>query len=173
MNEKDFKNSYKENLSGLHAPQDLIAKTKQMAAFEERRYQKEKKKAYYFTSFAAVAALLVICLSVYFVTRPVQPKGQEEYGTTIHLGNKDGGKEIVLDEQVEVNRVTILPMEFSGKDCIEKEIDDIDVMITLLDGQYFMAAFEEEDSYIVVKSGITDEEEFVKLMQEILAEYEE
>lgn len=173
MNEKDFKNSYKEDLSGLHAPTDLIEKTKQMAAFEEKRYQKEKKKTYYFASFATVAALLVICFSVYFLSRPVQPVEEGEYGTTIHLGNKDGGKEIVLDEQVEVNRVTILPMEFNGKDCIRQEVDDTDVMITLLDEQYYMGAFEEEDSYIVVKSGITDEEEFVKLMQEILAEYED
>lgn len=173
MNEKDFKNAYRENMSGLHAPTDLIEKTKQRAAFEEKRYQKEKKKAYYFASFASVAALLVICLSVYFVTRPIQPKEQGEYGTTIHLGNKDGDKEIVLDEQVEVNRTTILPMEFNEKDCSKKEIDGIDVMFTLLDEQYYMAAFEEEDSYIVVKSWITDEEDFVKLLQKILAEYKE
>lgn len=171
MNEQDFKDAYKEDLSKLHAPKDLIAKTRQMTAFEEKRYQKEKKKKLYFTSFASAAALLVICLAAYFATRPVQPN--VEYGTTIHLGNHESGTEIVLKEQVEVNRLTILPIEFSQKECAEQEISGVQVMITLSKEQYYMAAFEAEDSYIVVKSQITVEEDFVKVMEEILAKYEE
>ena len=173
MKEQDFKSTYQNELSQLHAPLDLIEKTKQMAAFEEKRYRMEKKRKHYFTSFATAAALLVICFSVYFMTRPVQQNGQDEQGTTIHLGGHAGDKDIVLEEKVEVNNVTILPMAFNGKDCTEQEVEDVDVKLTLIDGQYYMAAFEEEESYIVVKSQITEKEAFVEVLKEILEEYGE
>jgi len=173
MKEQDFKSTYQNELSNLHAPKDLIEKTKQRALFEEKRYKKEKRRKYYFTSFATAAALLVICFSVYFMTRPVQPNGQEGQGTTIHLGGHSGGKDIVLDEKVEVNNVTILPVEFNSKECTEQEVEGKTVKFTLVDGQYYMAAFEEEESYILIKSQITQKEEFVKLLKEIIEEYGE
>lgn len=173
MKEQDFKSTYQNELSNLHAPKDLIEKTKQMAAFEEKRYQREKKRKYYFTSFATAAALLVICFSVYFMTRPVQPNEQEEQGSIIHIGEHAGEMDVTPDENVEIKNVTILPMEFNNKDCTTQEEEGVIVKLTLADGQYYMAAFEEEESYILIKSQITQKEEFMKLLKEIIEEYGE
>lgn len=170
MNDQIFKDEYKNDLSQFRAPKDLIEQTKQVAAMEEKRYQKEKRRKYYYGSFIAAAAVFVICFVTFLGTRPGTMKQEKEYGTTIHLGGHGEGKEIVLGEQVEVEKITILPMEFNAKESWEQEIDGVTVKFAQTKDEYYMAAFEEEEGYILVKAQLKEKESFVEIMQKIIAD---
>ncbi len=172
MKEQEFIDVYREDMEKLHAPTDLIKKTKQMAAFEEKRYQKEKKRKYYFVAFATTAALLVICFSFFYLTRPIQQEEMKEQGTAILLGEHNEIEE-PAGKEVEIRTTTILPMEFNNKDCVKENVNGTMVKITLWNGDCYMAAFEGIDGYIVVKSLSSEKEEFVEILEKVVAEYEE
>lgn len=164
MNEHFFKEQYTAETQKLHAPAELIEKTRQRAAEEQRRYAAIRKKRRIYRYAAAAAALLFLCIAAIPLTGILQKEAQQ--GTTIYLGSQ--GKEIVLQEQVEIEHSYILPVEFTKNTAWEEEIAGVQVRFAVTDTDTCMAAFEEEKAYVIVRSQLTDREAFHSVMEQIL-----
>ena len=166
MNNTEFKTQYQEEVNEWKAPADLIARTKLAVAAEEEAIKDKKKKVkYLYASFATVAAALALLVGVIgFVN--MQKGANTLQGTTIYLGENKG--EIYLEEQIEIDRTAILPMVFLKDVAWEEEIHGTTVKFTADEEGNYLAAFEEDEAYVVVYSKLTDVEEIKTCVEKIL-----
>lgn len=151
---------YKTEISSLHAPKDLILQTKNKISLEKQKIKATKKRKVYYAYAVAAAALLFVCLLAF----PLKDTKQES--PKIYLGNQ--GSQIYLGEQIEIMHMSILPLEFSQDTSWTEEIDDIQVIFAIGENNTYMAAFESESTYVVVKGDITKKEDFKELMKQLL-----
>lgn len=169
MKEQEFGIHYKQELQSLHAPEDLITRTKKMAAEEQTLvHTKTKKRLYrYGAALSAVAAVLFLCI----LLLPNQPAEiSSEEGTRIHLGKWEDGKELYFEEQISVDRTAILPLAFLKENAWEEEIAGVQVRFALDENESCMAAFVEDDAYVVIVSKITDKDAFRDVINKLLSE---
>lgn len=165
MKEQEFTKQYKEELQTMHAPKDLIARTKKMAAGKKRgRYRNTRYIAFATTAAAAV----LFCVLLLPGMLKTAEKGNE--GTKIHLGKWEDGKELYLEEQVSLDRVMVLPLAFMSETAWSEEVFGVEVQFAIEEDESYTAAFWENDAYVVISSGITDKEEFRKMINTILSE---
>ena len=154
-------------LRSWKAPADLIARTKLAVAAKEKEIKAKKKKVKYLcASFSTVAAALVLFVGIRgFVN--LQKDADTLQGTTIYLGQDKN--EIYLEEQIEIDRTAILPMVFINDDAWEEEILGKTVKFTTDEEGNYLAAFEEEDAYVVVYSKLTDAEDMRECVEKMIA----
>lgn len=170
MKEQEWKDALKQEMYAVHAPDQLKELTKQKVAEEERKLVGTKQKKswinYGISGFTAVAAILVLfILSSSYISNGVAHKQQE--GTKILLGTNNE-KELYLNEQVELERTAVLPVEFIHNDIWEEEIEDTKVLFCNTDEGYYLAAFEEEDAYVIVRSKEKDKDKIKQIIVNIL-----
>ena len=160
--EQMIEESYRREIEKIHAPEELIARTKEKTAAEEERYAWEKKARRRIYGYgAAAAALLFICVCLIPLIKPGT-------GTKapIYLGNHESTGENA--ESFEVTHAVILPVEFSQDTAWEEEISGITVKFAAgVDGTR-MAAFEEEKGYVIISAKM-EEEEFREAVRQRVA----
>lgn len=167
MNNTEFKTQYQEELNELKAPADLIARTKLAVAAEEKEIKSKKKKVkYLYASLTTVAAALVLFVGGMGFAN-LQKGANTLQGTTIYLG--ENKNEIYMEEQIEIDRAAILPMAFLKDDAWEEEIHEKTVKFTTDEEGNYLAAFEEEDAYVVVYSKLTDAEDMRECVEKMIA----
>lgn len=169
MKEQDFNSQYKQQLNTLHAPKDLIAHTKELAAREKESLVLKKRRFRYLyaTASLAAAAVLLFCI---FVPGMQKTEEKTEEGTKIHLGQWENGKKIYLEDKVSLDRTAVLPLAFMDENTWEEEVCGITVQFVQDEGGKFMAAFREQDAYVVISSEKTDKAAFLKLITKLLSE---
>ncbi len=162
--EQSLIDQYKTEINSLHAPNNLILQTKNKMSMEEQRLiQKKKRKVYYGYAIAA-AALLFVCLLAFPLTRQWTDTKQES--PKIYLGNQ--GSQIFLGEQIEIMHMSILPLEFTRDTSWTEAINDYQVIFAIGDNNTYMAAFESENTYVVVKGEMTKKEDFKEIIKQML-----
>ncbi len=174
MNNTEFKTQYQEEVNELKAPADLIARTKLAVAAEEKEIKAKKKRVkYLYSSLATVAATLALFIGVAgFMHMQAEQgdtlfaEGDSLQGTTLYLG--ENKNEIYLEEQIEIDRTAILPMAFLKDGAWEEEIHEKTVKFTTDEEGNYIAAFEEEDAYVVVYSKLRDAEDMKECVEKMI-----
>lgn len=163
MKEEEYIDSFKKETDSLHAPADLIARTKERVAMEEQRLQAEKKrkqKVYYFIT--AAAALLFVCI----VTVPFWGLKQAGMEQNLHLGSYETKQD--SEEGIVFEKVAILPMNFAGAEVETVKINSMEVLLTTDGNGGYMAAYKEndsaEDTYVLISSDETDKDTFLDFL---------
>ncbi|HKM34352.1 MAG TPA: hypothetical protein VJY54_06385 [Lachnospiraceae bacterium] len=170
MREQEWKDTLKEEMNVVHAPDKLIELTKQKVADEEHKLESIRSKklriSYWINGYTAVAAIFVLFIILSsFIDNRIDLKQQE--GTKILLGTNNG-QEFYLNEQVEIEHTAVLPVEFAQKDIWEEEIEDTKVLFCRTDEGYYLATYEEEDAYVIVRSKEKDKEKMKLIIVNIL-----
>ncbi len=194
MKEADFGIQYKAELDTLHAPKALIEATKEKVLAETAlETAKRRKRRYMYVTTMTAAAALVLVVGVLAFNGSQKASGihgedmqlatdhQENMqaegsvqqaelftGTTIYLG--ENKEEIYLEEQIEIDRTAVLPMEFLKNTAWEEEISGTQVMFTVDNEGNYIAAYEEAEAYVVVYSQSADVTVIKECIQQILAE---
>lgn len=170
MKEQEFGIYYRQELQSLHASEDLIARTKKMTASKnEAVHEKNRKRRYRLcVGLPAAAAAVLLCILLLPKLPTAEISGEE--GTKIHLGQWEEGKELYFEEQISVDRTAILPLAFLKENAWEEEIDGVQVRFALDEDECCMAAFVEEDAYVVIVSKITDKDAFREVIDKLLSE---
>lgn len=191
MNNTEFKTKYQEELNELKAPTDLIAKTKQAVAAEEKKAKdKKNNNRYLYSSLATVAAAFVLFAGVMgfmHIQKDVNITQDENAvnesqtgqgdtlfaeddslnGTTIFLGENKG--EIYLEEEIEIDKTSILPIAFLSEGAWEEDINGKTVKFAVEENGYYIAAYEEKDSYVVIYSQLTQADAMKECVEKIVA----
>ncbi|MGN0430994.1 MAG: hypothetical protein ACI4EQ_01400 [Lachnospiraceae bacterium] len=196
MKTTDFSMQYKAELESLHAPKDLIARTKEKVKAESTlEKERKKRRRYIYSSTMAAAAAIIVLVGTFTYRRgeeegAVQPQDMQlaaseqeavqpqedveqtelQMGTTIYLGqNKE---EIYLEEQITIDRTAILPMEFLKNTAWEEEISGKPVKFTLDEEENYVAAYEEAEAYVVIYSQTEDLETIKDCVLQMLSRSE-
>ena len=169
MKEQEWGDELKRELNAIHAPQELIHLTKQKTLKEKQRIDRMKSTKsrfiYGISGLGAVAAIFVlVILSSFYMSRS---NAYDDIGTKLLLGEKNG-QEIYLYDQVEIERTSVLPMEYMQGDVWEEEIENILFKLTCNKDGYFMAAYEEDSTYIIIYSKEKDMNKFIAILNDML-----
>lgn len=174
MTEQELSIQVKEEFSSIKAPADLVARTKESVAREEARERIRRKKL---VPYVAGGTTLAVAAVLFCVVLPMdlnlwagtsKPPTEQASGTWLRLGSLTDGQEIYVEEEVSMERVQILPMAFRQ---IEREdvIGDITVLYTKNEEGYWMAAFEDQEAYVVITAQVTNEQDIFTIMEKLLA----
>lgn len=173
MRETEFKSEYQAQMNTYKAPADLIARTKQAVIAETKKEnQKKKNVRYLYGSLATAAALVILFAGVLGFThmnQGIATMGEDNQiqGTTLYLG--EAKTEIYLEEEIEIDRTSVLPMAFRNEDAWIEEIAGNTVRFTLDENGFYIAAYEENDAYMVIYSGMTQIADIKKCVEKILS----
>ena len=173
MTEQYLSIQVKEDFNSIKAPADLVARTKESVVREEARERIRRKKIIQYaaggTALAAAAVLFLVVfpmdLSLWAGTS--EPPTEQASGTWLRLGSLTGGREVYVEEEVSMERVKILPMAFRQ---VEREdvIGGVTVLYTRNEDGYWMAAFEDQEAYVVITAQVTDEQDVSAIMEKLL-----
>lgn len=170
MKDKEWIDAFKQEMNEIHVPDRLKELTKQKVAEENVKYKREKdrrKKISYriggLTVAAAILVLFIILLP--FVNSYRDFKHQE--GTKILLGSNQE-KEFYLNEKVEIERTSVLPVEFIKNTVSEEQIENTKVLHCSTDDGYYITAFEDEDAYVIIRSKEKDKDKVRNIIIYIL-----
>ena len=173
MTEQDLSIQAKAEFNSIKVPADLVARTKESVAREEAREKIRRKKIIPYVAggmtLAVAAALFLVVLPMDLSLWAGTPECPIEHasGTWLRLGSLTDGQEIYVEEEVSMERVKILPMAFRQ---IEREdvIGDVTVLYTRNEDGYWMAAFEDQEAYVVITAQVTDEQDISAIMEKLL-----
>lgn len=167
---QDLHNQIREELQTWKAPADLVARTKEAVSREEAKaFGHERRKLRHFFKGAAVvvaAAIFVVILPLAF-KQPSEETKTEQSGTWLRLGTADD-REIYLEEEVSVERVKVLPMDFRQAES-EDAVGGVTVQYVRGGNGIWMAAFEDQGDYVVVTARVEDELEMREIMETLLS----
>lgn len=174
MTEQDLGIHIKKEFKCIKPPADLVARTKESVAREETRERIRRKKMIpYAAGGTALAAAAVLFLVVFPMDSSLwagasKPPTEQASGTWLRLGSLTDGQEIYVEEEVSMERIKILPMAFRQ---VEREeiIGDVTVLYTRNEDGYWMAAFEDQEAYVVITAQVTDEQDISAIMEKLLA----
>lgn len=162
--------SYKKELADIHAPADLIARTKERAAAEEKKQKRQKRyrSVYLPVAAAAAAALTVLCFPVW--NRIAEKKGEKPVSP--YLGSaeelQENAEETKNPEEVMLlQQKTVLPMGFLKEDAWTEEFYGIQVKF-VQEGDTYIAAYVEENGYMVVSMKTKDLDVFREAVRRLL-----
>lgn len=169
--EQDLSNQIREELQTWKAPTDLVARTKEAAAREEARVARHERRKlrHFFSGAAAVAAaaFFVVMIPLAFGQSSGETPTEQSGGTWLRLGTVDG-REVYLEEEVSVERVKVLPMDFRQAES-EDAIGGVTVQYVRGGNGIWMAAFEDQGDYVVVTARVEDELEMREIMETLLS----
>lgn len=139
---------YNRVTNEIHAPKDLIERTKAAVKTEEQRLEKEEKKVVTFRKgiVAAAAILVVAVISIPVVRMGIgQPTGQasewqENIGTKVMMGQEKEGMKKLERDQTMIEVVANLPIH-SEEPEETVELEDVVVKVYLEAGETAIAEF--------------------------------
>lgn len=162
----------KKEWQKLRAPESLVERTKEAAKQEEAKVAGRRKKMVRYVaggSVLAAAAVLFILITSLDMGRQAKERQVPPMsaGTWLKLGTAAEDKEIYLEEEVSMERVNILPMAFVQAQR-EEIICGVTVLFVRSDAGVWMAAYEEQDTFVVITARVDEEQEMAAIMERIL-----
>lgn len=178
-----MKREYQQEISEIHAPADLIARTKAAAKKEEEKLQKveagENKKEvtkkrskimYFPTTAVAAVALLLIVPAVVNINQPETIKQSEESEWQIapeRVPNRVG--EIGFGTKPDVTEVSEKPVEADTAET--KEINGVVLFLYQEEAtDYWQAYYETDGKKYLVTGEETDKDAFLQDLEDLLNE---
>lgn len=165
-----MRESYKKELTDIHAPAELIERTKIRAAAEEKKQKRHKRyrSVYLPAAVAAAGMLIVFCFPMW--NRTAEKKGQESVQP--YLGStgeapKSAEETKKPEEVILLQKKTVLPMGFLKEDAWTEELEGIQVKF-VREGGTCIAAYAEENGYMVVSMKTTDLDGFREAVRRLL-----
>lgn len=163
---------YRKEISQIHAPKQLLEKTKQAMKEEEKRLEQQRNAKRLFSfgrvlSAAAAAVLLLSVAAVFIYSRGDKTPAQQEI--PLQLSGKQepeiGKIEKGNDTGLTVGEVSEMPEECKD---IKGMMIGTETVFVIADEETgtFRAYYEKEKICYEVLSDITDEEEFIKALEE-------
>ena len=160
--EQEISIQIKKEWQALKAPAELVERTKRAVAGEEKRHRRAVR--YSVVGGMALAAAAV----VFFLVLPGrfdQVAVPEQSGTWLRLGNLTEGQEIYVEEELSMERVAVLPMAFiHGEEILT---GGMPVRYAQNERGFWMAAFEESESYLVLSSRLTERAELESVIEKM------
>lgn len=155
----------------LEAPKSLVERTKEAAKQEEAKLTDRRRKRIRYVaggSVLAAAAVLFLLLAPLDTAQggenqQVQPISS---GTWLRLGTVAEGREIYLEEEVSMERVKILPMAFLQTKQ-EEVIAGVKVLYARSEGGLWMAAYEDQEAYVVITAQVDGQQEMSSIMEKL------
>lgn len=162
MKEQEFRQQYGQEQEALHAPRDLIRRTK-TAAFGRKSNRIRR------IAVLCVTAAAAVLLALLLIPQMNRTGENSQEGTRRHLGSGENGKDLFVEEKITVERKAVLPMEFSENSAWKEEIQGVPVRFAYAQGG-LMAAYEEEKGYVIVGAQTTDVETMRDILTQILTD---
>lgn len=155
----------------LRAPESLVERTKEAAKQEEAKVAGHRKKMARYVAggsvLAAAAVLFILITSLDMGRQAEEQVPPMSAGTWLRLGTAAEDKEIYLEEEVSMERASILPMAFAQAQW-EETICGVKVLFVKSDAGGWMAAYEDQEAYVVITARVDEEQEMVAVMERIL-----
>lgn len=162
--------AYKKELADIHAPAELITLTKERAAAEEKKQKRHKRYKSVYLPAAVAAAVLLLVFSFPMWNRISEKKGQESVqpylGSTEEMP-KSAGETEKPEEVMLLQKKTVLPMGFLKEDAWTEELEGTQVKF-VQEGDTCIAAYAEENGYMVVSMKTKDLDGFREAVRRLL-----
>ena len=170
LNDEELKEAIQKDQNEVHAPSELIAVTKKKIA-EAEKYDKvnhERKSLIHKITYivSACAAILILFVLSTGLSN-LEFFAHQQNGTELRLGNHND-ENVFLDDEIEIEKTKVLPIEFQNTVTETLQINHFEVKITCDDNGYYMAVYEEEMNYIVLRSKEDEKEKFILIITKIL-----
>lgn len=178
-----MKKEYQEEVNQVHAPQELIEKTKNKMKQESQRVGKIDKKLLRISSFSAIAATIVlsfILISLIFTKTPISDSSLSNQ-KSIHLSN--GNKEpeqitkseenndeaVYIRDGLNVFAIQKVPEDFQKAITEKDSIGDIPILLIKdADSHFYKAVVEVNRQKYLVLSELIEVEEFMNAVKEFV-----
>lgn len=173
-----MKKKYQEEMNQVHAPKELIDRTRMSMGIEEKKIRRGDFRWIRFTGImATAAAVILVCLAVSAFFRGTEVP--QEQGTQLYLGeiNSRAPEKINADEkdstekkaELEIFSVMQIPDEFKGDLAENTEIEGFPLTF-IKDGQtgFYLAILKQQKKLFMVKSEIEDEDYFLEAVRSFL-----
>ncbi len=163
---------YRREQEEIHAPADLIEKTKAAMKKEEEKLKKENKNKKVILGGIVTAAAAIL---ITFVAVPYGAGGVVQKENTVHFGKESdkiakipNGEE-VDDFDLQIEKIAEIPDSFIKGNAKEVEVLKIPISIYKDEEQGFLTAyFKIKDSLYVATGGKIDEEDFIQGIKDFI-----
>lgn len=163
--EQEFSVQIKKEWQALKPPAELVERTQNAAAKEEKRRRNVLR-------YSLGGGMVLAAAAVIFLLKTPELFGQEapveQSDIWIRLGTLTENQEDYVEEELSVERVSILPMAFMhGEEILT---GGMAIRYAQDERGYWMAAFRESGDYVVLSSRLTDRAELESVIEELLEE---
>lgn len=163
---------YRHEQEEIHAPAELIEKTKAAMKNEEEKLKKENKNKKMILGGITTAAAAIL---ISFVAIPYGAGGTFQKENTVHFGKgPDKIEKIPIGEEsddldLQIEKIAAIPESFLKGNGKEVEVHKIPISIYRDEQQGGLTAyFKIKDSLYIATSGKIDEEDFIQGIKDFI-----